>query len=584
MVAERCIYGVDINPMAVELAKLSLWLFTMDPQRPLSFLDHHLKCGNALIGAWIKDLGSLPGAKQQPGQLNLFEARFLAQIPTLVGNVLGIMHRETLSREDIADKKALDHAIEELKQPFRNIAHAWVATYFGEQARDYDAWLVNPEEARGYHSASAAQHRFFHWELEFPEIFFDIRGDRRKDKGFSAVVGNPPYINAMDLNKMLPSFVKPFWKLRFSSASGTYDIYVLFIEQSIRLLQDHGRVALITPNKYLSAPYAVSLRNYLAEECCVRSLFDVSRLAIFDDPSVYPIVSIISRPADLSTEKVYVEGANEGIKKRHTRQYDRNLLNLLPDRIWGFLLSSGVDTLQKVMRVSVPFSDLATINASSTAAESDYYTKIIVNEEHLQPGQDTWKIVNTGTIDPYRLLWGLEDFSHGGNQFKRPVLIYDPSIVSDTRRSQYNRRKIIFSKIAKRIEAAVDINGTYASVNTNFAIFDNELTFFYLAILNSKLMSWVYEQFFGALRMGGGYLQFQAPQLRVLPMFNIKEGTSKTIQRHIEIISQLAQEATMSDDNQLQGITDRIDGLVFDLYGLTRDERDMILGNSDVPH
>ena len=59
-VVERCIFGVDLNPMAVELAKLSLWLYTVAKNRPLNFLDHHLRCGNSLIGARIDDLASFP--------------------------------------------------------------------------------------------------------------------------------------------------------------------------------------------------------------------------------------------------------------------------------------------------------------------------------------------------------------------------------------------------------------------------------------------------------------------------------------------------------------------------------------------
>src|SRR5207253_11337429 len=65
-VAQQCIYGVDLNPLAVELAKLSLWLITAANERPLSFLDHHLRTGNALIGSWLRDVaaGQHPKAKQ----------------------------------------------------------------------------------------------------------------------------------------------------------------------------------------------------------------------------------------------------------------------------------------------------------------------------------------------------------------------------------------------------------------------------------------------------------------------------------------------------------------------------------------
>jgi hypothetical protein len=146
MIVERCIYGVDINPMAVELAKLSLWLFTMDRSRPLSFLDHHLKWGHSLIGARISDLGELPKFSRNGTVLkkqiknvqeNLFEHHFKAKVPPMIRDLFGIMKRETLTPDDIEVKKLLDTAIEETKRPFKNVANAWTGKFFGESINDY---------------------------------------------------------------------------------------------------------------------------------------------------------------------------------------------------------------------------------------------------------------------------------------------------------------------------------------------------------------------------------------------------------------------------------------------------------------
>lgn len=145
MVAERCIYGVDINPMAVELAKLSMWLFTMDRGRPLSFLDHHLKCGNSLVGAWIEELGEPPELdkngkpkKRSPSKnLNLFAVRFRERVPMMVRDLFGIMRQETLTSKDIEVKKILDRAVGDTKEPFKNLADLFIGTNFGEDCRDY---------------------------------------------------------------------------------------------------------------------------------------------------------------------------------------------------------------------------------------------------------------------------------------------------------------------------------------------------------------------------------------------------------------------------------------------------------------
>jgi hypothetical protein len=88
-VVERCIFGVDLNPLAVELAKLSLWLYTVAKNRPLNFLDHHLRCGNSLIGASIDDLVSLPSLKKKRAepafkQLGIFESAFRERVSILL--------------------------------------------------------------------------------------------------------------------------------------------------------------------------------------------------------------------------------------------------------------------------------------------------------------------------------------------------------------------------------------------------------------------------------------------------------------------------------------------------------------------
>src|SRR4030043_1342143 len=111
-VVERCIFGVDLNPMAVELAKLSLWLYTVAKNRPLNFLDHHLRCGNSLIGARIDDLASLPELKKkketvegQPVQLGLFESVFKEKVNILLGAFANIESLPSDTVEQIRQKE-----------------------------------------------------------------------------------------------------------------------------------------------------------------------------------------------------------------------------------------------------------------------------------------------------------------------------------------------------------------------------------------------------------------------------------------------------------------------------------------------
>ncbi len=212
-VVERCIYGVDLNPLAVELAKLSLWLGTVAKGQPLSFLDHHLRCGNSLIGAWVADLPTPPPAKRrtqakEPAQGSLFdEAAFSGHAGDLSLAVAQLGEQPSESREAVHRKAAQLEAVErEHRLPYREMANLWCSRHFGNEysAAEYGAIVAHlqepsialPEAAGAKLERSrrlAAGYRFLHWELEFPEVYFDSRGRRRADAGFDTVLGNPPW-------------------------------------------------------------------------------------------------------------------------------------------------------------------------------------------------------------------------------------------------------------------------------------------------------------------------------------------------------------------------------------------------------
>ena len=317
-----------------------------------------------------------------------------------------------------------------------------------------------------------------------------------------------------------------FEHISFSSAKGAYDIYILFVEQCLRLVREGSLIGLIVPNKYLAAPYAKSLREHLIEKHTIVRLRDVSRVGVFEDASVYPVISIIQRGQNNERYPIRVDQlVPEQIK---TFLHTSDLLKSFPDYIWGFLLAEETELLQKLTRFSERLGSVSVskVNATSTTSEADSYGPYITEEAGLRT-EDGWKVVNTGLIERFIALWGVKILTHQGQQYSRPILPKQAPVVSENRFEQYSTPKLIFAKMALRIEAFVDREGNYASMNTNFAL---ELSGgarvqFLGAVCNSRLLSWVYEQYFGALRMSGGYYQFQAPQLKVLPMRRISFDT-----------------------------------------------------------
>jgi hypothetical protein len=306
IIAERCIYGVDVNLMAVELAKLSMWLFTMDPGRPLSFLDHHLKCGNSIVGAWIDDLGNLPQATSSATraprdgrQANLFARHLYSALPVMISDIFKITTKETTTTQDIEDKKTLDHIVDTLKTPFRKIADYWTASAFGEDASDYLSLLVNPDSALATQSKTARLLRFFHWEIEFPEVFFALDGQPHRDSGFDVCIGNPPYRREKDAKELFDTLrAAPISREAYK---GRMDLWYFFGHLSIRLLKQGGAHSFITSVYWTQADGASRLREAMRASGLLDSVVDFGKFQIFENASgQYTVYRYFKSPSSRS--------------------------------------------------------------------------------------------------------------------------------------------------------------------------------------------------------------------------------------------------------------------------------------------
>jgi len=248
LVADRCIYGVDKNPLAVEIAKLSIWLTTMDKGRPFTFLDHALKCGDSLVGASADDF--LRWARGwRASEATLFDATLQEQLETARQKRRELEAFGVLDVRDAERKAELlaeaDSALARVKRGCDLLVGARLLGLSEKESEEMQVQLLFPymagqeeksELARVPLAATAKVHAY-HWEFEFPEVF--ERG------GFSAFVGNPPFLGGSRISIAFGGNYFSVIKSSYPSTRGQADLCVFFFIRAFNLLKNKGLMGFI---------------------------------------------------------------------------------------------------------------------------------------------------------------------------------------------------------------------------------------------------------------------------------------------------------------------------------------------------
>jgi hypothetical protein len=276
-----CIYGVDLNPLAVELCKVALWLEAHNPGEPLNFLDHRIKCGNAIVGyvrredvdAGVPDeaFAKLPGddpevakkirARNKSERKSRDQKKFAftkdrqGQIDAVLDKWKTIAAMPERAPAEIDAKKAAFDAFMSSGAAFvlKQIASIPIAQFYLPRTPENEQKIITDEAFREYWSGErlpqgqapaaavgvAAKKRFFHWFLEFPEII--QRG------GFDCILGNPPYLGGTYLSGTFGYEFCHACQWLYTPA-GLSELVVFFLRRAFTLLRPQGFFAYITTN------------------------------------------------------------------------------------------------------------------------------------------------------------------------------------------------------------------------------------------------------------------------------------------------------------------------------------------------
>ncbi len=540
-VMKSCIYGVDLNDMAVELSKLSLWLDAFTLGAPLSFLDHHLKCGNSLIGIQkIESQIVAPGSDKYKNYL------------TAIEELVQVSRNTDATITDVSQSHELYEDARKKLEPMKAVANVVTARHFVEMEYHVYARAMalagEPYDKRvGKHSKCdecqelAREKHFFHWPLEFPEVFYALPG-KKETQGFDAVVGNPPYERTKYLTED-----QPVYNELFQTAYGAYDIYILFIEKGLSLLSSKGQFSFIVSNKFLVADYGQKLRDLLVNQYHIHHLIDLTECpSVFQDALISPLV-IVASPSPTKHTDVYIAVFKS--------DFPEQILQL------PILFHQCKDTLETEI-VAVEHRPFAQLHHPDTGHFNIYLVgnkKLLERKVHsissslgeLYPlrtgimGFEYWnfephimdmqthpskyrKILTPSLIDRYQILWGMDKVNLYKKSFRYPVLDMDISPLNESSKDFFKSPKVVVRGTARRLSATLDTYGHPLLVAVHGICYEN-LTqgYFLTSFINSKLANWLHVVTFYSARIPQGSLRYPVSFYKNLPIRHLLFTTPK---------------------------------------------------------
>ncbi|MFL1404628.1 Eco57I restriction-modification methylase domain-containing protein [Marinobacter sp. M1N3S26] len=344
-VVQHCIFGVDVNPMAVELCRTALWMEALEPGKPLTFLDSHIQCGNALVGVYnpavletgIPDdafkalegddkalLKGLKKTNKQQAQTLAIDLRINAQ------QLAAVEELPEESLDEVLNKRQQWQAAQQSQEARRArlLEDLWTAAFFVPKNQRYANRIPDNGALKAAHRGElspeveaevrlrAEQNRFFHWPLQFPEVF------NRDNAGFDVVLGNPPWEriklqeqeffasrspeiatapNAAARRRMIQALEssssehdqalhRDFFEARHAAeaasqfvrgsrrfpltGTGDVNLYALFAELALNLTASHGRAGIIVPTGIATDDSTKAYFDALSAGKRLASLFD----------------------------------------------------------------------------------------------------------------------------------------------------------------------------------------------------------------------------------------------------------------------------------------------------------------------
>ena len=573
VVMKRCIYGVDLNPMAVELAKVSLWLHSFTIGAPLSFLDHHLRCGNSLIGTTARE-AEVAMSQEKKGNA--------VQFSLLTGPFVGLLRAAEIMRgvsvlsdatfAEVEQSERLFKQFDAAAKPFKQLLDIYVSQFFGIKRADHflrvhgtnaiaaDISTMNKADLKLFEDVRKLyeEKHFFHWDLEFPEVFIDLEtANWSENPGFDAVIGNPPYgvsLGTLEIN---------YLKNNYQYIQYRAESYVAFMEKAfLFLLKEHGLSSLIVPDNWMYLDFTENLRITFLTNALLNVIVALPKTVFPDatvDTTIYVIQKCIFEKSNGRNTLIipfskneYLSEINDLNENTYFRSQD-DWLNSHGYIINPYLYPQEAIILEKIYSSSINLKNIVSISYGLKAYQKG-------KGEPLQNSQITTskpftsltKIDNSfspffegSSIDRYISLWDKDNWIKWGKWLAEP-----------RNKNLFNQERLLFRKVVgSRLLGSFYEEEAYSNTLLYVikTLFDSDYNLkSLLTILNSSFIGFIFRKKF-AIQKDDTFPQILLDDFGSIPIRKINfTTTSDRRQQGLENLINLYQQ--YQTDHQLDPI------------------------------
>ncbi|OQA85918.1 MAG: Type IIS restriction enzyme Eco57I [Bacteroidetes bacterium ADurb.Bin234] len=529
---ENCIYGVDIQPIAIQISKLRFFISLV--------LDQKVDKEKENFG--IRALPNL-------------ETKFVA-----ANTLIGLNKPDHLFYTDSI--KSLEDEIKALRHKYFTAKSRREKLEYQRNDRELREQLSQALKSIGFSSDSSEKiAKFDIYDQNASADWFDSEWMFGVTDGFDIVIGNPPYIDSETMVNIGLEDLRNYLINNLKFTRGNWDIYIAFFEVGFYLLNQSGIITFITPDKWISKPFGYELRKNLLSNYWI---ITESGRNVFESSNIDSIITFITK-----SEKDNIS-INKFTDKTVVKITDASKNSIVEPFTFDWLFSKHIQILNKIESLKSKLSDYGICeNACATSDAYKLKTFIINVSEKTYSADKFLKVINTGTIDKYTNKWGKIEMTYLGNKYLFPAVERDKFLKEFT--NTYGRKSIkqkIIIKGLTLLDACFDFNGSIIPGKSTLIITSlNEKNLkFLLGLLNSKLAIFYIKEKYRSSSYNQG-INFNKGMINSFPIPQVTNTELTTI---IALVDQILSAKERGEDTI--ALEREIDKLVYKLYDLTEEE------------